>query len=99
MPSEGSAGIVLAALGVTTFLSASVIIVLGQEYLPNRVGFASGITIGLAVSGGGMTTPILGLIADWRGLGTVMAVLEGILIIATIQSFLLPAPSRGVAVT
>jgi len=35
-----------------------------KNFLPNHVGFASGITIGLAVTFGGITTPLLGWIAD-----------------------------------
>ena len=98
-PNEFIARNVLALLGLTTFLCASVIIVLGQEYLPNRIGFASGITIGLAVSVGGMTAPLLGLLADWRGLGLVMTILEMILIIGAVQAFILPDPRRTVLAT
>jgi len=97
MNSETGAKIVLVMLGLSTFLCASVIIVLGQEYLPNRVGFASGITIGLAVSAGGMMAPVLGVLGDWYGLGLVMTVLEVILVVGTVQAMILPEPSRVTA--
>jgi FSR family fosmidomycin resistance protein-like MFS transporter len=42
--------------------------VLGQEYLPNRVGLASGVTMGLAFSFGGILMPALGWVADHHGL-------------------------------
>jgi FSR family fosmidomycin resistance protein-like MFS transporter len=42
--------------------------VLGQEYLPGRVGTASGVTIGLAVTLGGLVAPLLGRFADVHGL-------------------------------
>ncbi len=45
----------LIPLSVFMFLPTSVLVVLGQEYLPHRVGMASGVTLGLAVSVGGMT--------------------------------------------
>ena len=41
--------------------------VMGQEYLPGRVGTASGLTIGLAVTLGGLAAPLLGRIADLHG--------------------------------
>ena len=40
----------LVPLSIFIFLPTSVLVVLGQEYLPNRVGMASGVTLGLAVS-------------------------------------------------
>ncbi|MFE7174216.1 MFS transporter [Streptomyces sp. NPDC057616] len=39
-------------------------ITLGQDYLPRRPGTASGVTLGLAVSVGGLATPALGALAD-----------------------------------
>ena len=44
----------LVPLAVFLFMPTSVLVVLGQEYLPRRVGMASGVTLGLAVSVGGM---------------------------------------------
>ena len=37
---------------------------LGQDYLPGRVGTAGGVTLGLAVSVGGVFAPALGALAD-----------------------------------
>ncbi|WP_028923716.1 MFS transporter [Pseudonocardia acaciae] len=39
-------------------------ITLGQDYLPSRIGTASGVTLGLAVSVGGAFAPALGAIAQ-----------------------------------
>jgi FSR family fosmidomycin resistance protein-like MFS transporter len=55
------------ALGLAVYLPFSVQITLGQEYLPNRLGTASGVTLGLAVSAGGLAMPLLGLIAEQHG--------------------------------
>ena len=44
----------LVPLAIFIFMPTSVLVVLGQEYLPQRVGMASGVTLGLAVSVGGM---------------------------------------------
>ena len=41
---------------------------LGQKYLPNRVGFSSGVTLGVAVAIGGGAAPIIGKIGDLYGI-------------------------------
>ncbi|HEY3687407.1 MAG TPA: MFS transporter [Streptosporangiaceae bacterium] len=67
------AGAVLAGLGL--YVPFAVHTTLGQEYLPNRLGTASGVTIGLAVSVGGMLAPVLGWLADSHGIRAVLVVL------------------------
>lgn len=39
-------------------------VVLGQSYLARNVGLASGVTLGLSASLGGIFTPLIGLAAD-----------------------------------
>ncbi|WP_399881363.1 MFS transporter [Streptomyces sp. BBFR51] len=46
------------------YVPFSLHITLGQDYLPRRVGTASGVTLGLAVSVGGLAAPVLGALAD-----------------------------------
>ena len=81
---------VLVPLAVFIFMPTSVLVVLGQEYLPHRVGVASGVTLGLAVSVGGMCAPFLGRLADWQGLDNVFKLLLAVLLVATGQAFALP---------
>jgi len=50
--------------GLALRIPFSVLIKLGQDYLPNRPGTASAVTLGLAVSAGGVSAPILGAVAD-----------------------------------
>ena len=69
-------------------------VVLGQQYLPNRVGLASGITLGLAVSVGGITAPLLGKVGDMYGLETTFCVIALITLIPLISSFTLPKPKK-----
>jgi MFS transporter, FSR family, fosmidomycin resistance protein len=88
----------LIPLALFIFLPTSVLVVLGQEYLPRRVGMASGVTLGLAVSVGGMCAPFLGRLGDWKGLGYVLALLLTVLMVATIQAFFLP-PVRSIGTT
>jgi len=64
--------------------------VTGQNYLPNRVGFASGVTIGLAVTIGGITAPLLGWIADIAGVQTALQILVVIPILAVGLALTLP---------
>jgi FSR family fosmidomycin resistance protein-like MFS transporter len=48
-------------------------VVMGQRYLPNRVGLASGVTLGLAVAVGGIASPFLGWVADHHGIRLALA--------------------------
>lgn len=50
-------------------------ITLGQDYLPSRPGTASGVTLGLAVSAGGLFAPVLGAVADATSLRLALALL------------------------
>jgi FSR family fosmidomycin resistance protein-like MFS transporter len=68
--------------GLGIYIPFSVHTTLGQEYLPNRVGTASGVTLGLAVSAGGAAAPLLGLLADARGLTVTLSVLIAVPVIA-----------------
>jgi FSR family fosmidomycin resistance protein-like MFS transporter len=77
-------------LGFALFISGSVLVVLGQEYLPNRVGTAAGVTIGLAVSVGGMVAPLLGKAADTYGLVVVFWALSAAAAVAAVLGLLLP---------
>jgi FSR family fosmidomycin resistance protein-like MFS transporter len=47
-------------------------VTLGQDYLPGRVGTASGVTLGLTVSVGGLAAPALGALADSTSLRTAL---------------------------
>ncbi|WP_030773652.1 MULTISPECIES: MFS transporter [unclassified Streptomyces] len=53
---------VLAA--VALYVPFSLQVTLGQDYLPSRMGTASGVTLGLTVSVGGLASPVIGAVAD-----------------------------------
>jgi FSR family fosmidomycin resistance protein-like MFS transporter len=78
--------------GIAVYLPFSVFVVLGQDYLPNRIGTASGVTVGLAVSVGGLTTPAFGALADATSLRTVLAALVALPVLALALSTLLRDP-------
>jgi MFS transporter, FSR family, fosmidomycin resistance protein len=77
-PTVGLAYTALVPLGMVLFAPFSAMVVLGQEYLPNRVAMASGVTMGLAGSIGGLAAPLLGSIADHHGMQASFWVLVGL---------------------
>jgi len=67
-------------------------VVLGQKYLPSRLGMATGITLGLSVSVGGITAPLLGMVGDNFGLPMVLYVLSGVAFIGLLGALLVKDP-------
>lgn len=55
------------------YVPFSLHVTLGQDYLPRRVGTASGVTLGLTVSVGGVISPLLGTLADATSLRVALA--------------------------
>ncbi len=93
-PNRPLAMALLVPMAVFLFLPTSGLVVLGQEYLPNRVGLASGVTLGLAVSVGGMCAPLLGRLGDAYGMNLVVAILLALLVMAAAQTYALPPVGR-----
>lgn len=83
----------VAIFGVAIFVPFAVFVILGQDYLPNRIGIASGVTVGLAVTVGGLFSPLLGWIGDETDLRTVFFVLLGLTALALLLSFFLREPA------
>jgi FSR family fosmidomycin resistance protein-like MFS transporter len=88
--------VLLVPIGLMIFAPVGPMVVLGQNYLPNRVGFASGVTLGLAFSFGGITMPLFGWIADRHGLHAAIMALAFLPIVCTGLSALLGKP-KGLA--
>ncbi len=63
---------------------------LGQQCLPNKVGLASGISLGLSVSIGGMFSPVIGKVADLFGLNMAFYLIIAVVLLMIIFSILLP---------
>ena len=70
-------------------------VVLGQSYLAKSVGFASGVTLGLSFSMGGIIVPSLGWYADHFGVNAVMVLILIIAACCAAATFLLPQPKRS----
>jgi len=85
----------VAAAGIASYLPFSVFVLLGQDYLPNRIGTASGVTVGLAVSIGGLANPLLGALADATSLRLTLAVLIALPVLALAVTAFLRLPEPG----
>ena len=55
------------------YVPFSLHITLGQDYLPRHMGTASGVTLGLTVSVGGLASPLVGALADATSLQVALA--------------------------
>ncbi len=53
---------------IVLYVPFSLHVTLGQDLLPRHMGTASGVTLGLAVSIGGLASPVIGALADRIGL-------------------------------
>lgn len=63
----------VALTSIGLYVPFSLHVTLAQDYLPTRVGTASGITLGLTVSVGGLTSPVIGALADATSLRMALA--------------------------
>lgn len=79
-----------AIAGAATIATFAVTIVMGQEFLPGRIGVASGVTIGLSVGMGGVAAPLLGILADADGLRSVFELIVVFPVAALLLSLALP---------
>ena len=79
-------------LGIVLFAPFAVQVTLGQDFLPNRIGTASGVTLGLAVSAGGLAAPLFGLLADSYGLRTALGAIAAFPALACVLTLLLRDP-------
>jgi FSR family fosmidomycin resistance protein-like MFS transporter len=84
------------AIGFAIVSSQASFIVLGQEYLPNRIGVATGVTMGLAVSVGGIFSPIFGRIGDTHGIAASIWTIAALALGSVIVALFLPAQTRRI---
>ncbi len=87
----GIAALVLA--GACLIGTFSVSIVVAQGYLPSRVATASGILLGVGIGAGALAGPLVGLLADARGLDVALWTSCGAAVLGTLVLALLPSPS------
>ena len=82
--------VLLIPLAVALYLPSTPMVVMGQQYLPRHVGTAAGVTLGLAVSVGGLTTPVVGAAAEAVGLRTALLAVSVLPLIAAAIALTLP---------
>jgi FSR family fosmidomycin resistance protein-like MFS transporter len=85
----------LALVGAATVGTFGVTVVMGQEYLPGRIGLAAGVTMGLSIGLGGVGAPLLGLLADAGGLRTTMLAIAALPVLGLVLSLMLPAKTSA----
>jgi FSR family fosmidomycin resistance protein-like MFS transporter len=81
--------------GVALNIPFAVLVKLGQDYLPSRPGTAAGVTLGLAVSVGGLFAPALGAIAQAHGPEGVFSVLWALPLVALGAGLFLREPDTA----
>ncbi|WP_238332172.1 MFS transporter [Kribbella jejuensis] len=82
----------LALTATTMSIPFSLHVTLGQDFLPGRVGTAGGMTLGLAVSIGGVATPVLGTIAEHTSLRLALSTLIALALCSSLIGYALDEP-------
>ncbi|MCA1731838.1 MAG: MFS transporter, partial [Actinobacteria bacterium] len=82
--------VLLALIGAATVGTFGVTVVMGQEYLPGRIGVAAGVTLGFSIGIGGVGAPIFGAIADNYGLPTMVLTLAALPLVGLALTLTLP---------
>lgn len=85
----------LIPVAFSLFAPYSSIVILGQTFLGKNVGFASGVTLGLSTTMGGLFSPLVGWGADTWGLTVALQILWIMAIIGAIFAFLIPSPKQN----
>ena len=84
---------VVAVAALALYVPFSLHVTLGQDYLPNRIGTAGGVTLGLAVSVGGLAAPVIGAIASATNLRWALLSLVVLPVVACVAARGLSEPS------
>ena len=85
---------VIAIAAIALYTPFSLHVTLGQDYLPNRHGTSSGVTLGLAVSVGGLAAPAIGAIAGATSLQWALLSLTLLPVVACVAARGLVEPHR-----
>lgn len=83
--------VLIIALALVVDISYPSSVALGQSFVPNHLGMASGLSFGVVVCVGGIASPFLGMAGDAVGLTPVMLVLVGVALVASLISCFVPS--------
>jgi len=87
----GAAGaIALAVVGIAVIGTFGITMVMAQQYLPSRIGTASGLSIGFSIGLGGVAAVFLGAVADSVDLRAALLISSAAPIVAVALTLLLP---------
>jgi MFS transporter, FSR family, fosmidomycin resistance protein len=81
----------LALVGVCVISTFGVTMVMAQEYLPHRIGMASGLSIGLSIGLGGIAAVALGALADSVDLRSAMYAAAAAPLAGLVLALMLPS--------
>lgn len=85
----------LVPISIAFNITYSPFVVLGQSYLAKSIGFASGITLGISFSAGGILAPALGWFGDVYGISVTMGLLVILAAMDALLAWWLPQPKRA----
>ena len=80
----------IAVFGLICEMNFYPIVVLAQRALPQHVGFASGVTLGLSIGLGSVCSPLLGLLADHTSLRAALVGAASLAVLGALVSLALP---------
>ncbi|MDR0893215.1 MAG: MFS transporter [Mediterranea sp.] len=83
------AGALMLCTSIFLNFAYSPVVALSQGYLPNHIGLASGISLGVVVSMGALAAPFLGAIGDKHGLPLVFLIISGVSFLVLLLSLFL----------
>ncbi|MGW3344210.1 MFS transporter [Nonomuraea rubra] len=92
-----AAYVFVAASSIALYAPFSLHVTLGQDFLPTRVGTAGGVTLGLAVSVGGLASPLVGAVAEASSLRTALACLIVFPVLALLMARTIREPAPAAA--
>ena len=90
-----SAIIALLGFGFCLWATFSVAVAMGHELLPQNIGLASGVMLGLTIGFGGLGVAVNGLIADHYSLGAALGTIPVVIAVAIVLMALLPYPWKS----
>ena len=87
----GAAGaIALAFVGIAVIGTFGITMVMAQQYLPTKIGMASGLSIGFSIGLGGIAAVFLGAVADSVDLRTALYISSIAPVVAAALTAMLP---------
>ena len=86
---------VVVLIGIAMNANMSVALVLAQEYLPSRMGLATGLMLGISGAVGGLIVAALGLLGDAAGPSSVLYAIAALPLAVAVLASRLPRPAAA----